>query len=141
MFAILHSMTIYAGGVALPMYVFGPSPILCASALLLLLRDPSVTMGSQFVWSWELLDAGGYEVRASAMNDLHPDFEHRDEREVSMLRSVKRRLDAGLEVTITVQYFESHERDVVTITMGNDGKLRGMVNAMEVHKGKGKGAG
>ena len=98
-------------------------------------------MGSQFTWTWELLDAGGYEVRASAMNDDQPDFEHRDERELSMLRSVKRRLDAGLEVTITVQYFESHERDVVTITMSNDGKLRGMVNAMEVHKGKGKGAG
>ncbi len=98
-------------------------------------------MGSQFTWTWELLDAGGYEVRASAMNDDQPDFENRDERELSMLSSVKRRLDAGLEVTITVQYFESHERDVVTITMGNDGKLRGMVNAMEVHKGKGKGAG
>ncbi len=100
-----------------------------------------VTMVSQFTWSWELLDAGGYSVRASAVNDDYPEFEHRDEREVSMLRSVKRRLDFGLEVTITVHYFESYERDVVTISMSNDGKLRGMVNAMEVHKGKGKGAG
>jgi len=97
-------------------------------------------MGSQFTWTWELLDAGGYEVRASAMNDDQPDFEHRDERELSMLRSVKRRLDAGLEVTITVRYWGG-DSDVITISMSNDGKLRGNVNAMEVHKGIGKGAG
>ena len=92
-----------------------------------------VTMVSQFTWSWELLDAGGYSVRASAVNDDYPDFEHRDEREVSMLRSVKRRLDFGVEVTIAVNFVESHERDVVTISMSDDGKLRGKVNAMEVH--------
>ncbi len=54
-------MTIYAGGVALPMHVFGPSPILCASAGMelslcgafcaLLLANPLVLTRTYLWWA------------------------------------------------------------------------------------------
>ena len=77
-------MTIYAGGVALPMHVFGPSPILCASAgmelsllgaaVLLWLCNPLVLVHTYDFWLcfsgvclYFLLAALMYEVGLSGL--------------------------------------------------------------------------